>query len=123
MAGISALASFLLGIYAYQKNQQMGNLTENLNNLKSEYNQKVEKLTNKRNLLYNQVQNFQNTLEDVENNLENNLDLSGDTYLNLCNQTSNDIIDAFLCIGTEKDGNHKDGGILKRRMHKSLGRL
>lgn len=94
LAGISALAAFLLGIYAYQKNQQMGNLTENLNNLKSEYNQKVEKLTNKRNLLYNQVQNFQNTLEDVENNLENNLDLSGDTYLNLCNQTSNDIIDA-----------------------------
>jgi uncharacterized membrane protein len=85
LAGISALAAFLLGIYAYQKNQQMGNLTENLNNL-----------TNKINSLYNQVQNFQNTLENVENNLENNLNISGDTYLNLCNQTSNDIIDAAI---------------------------
>ncbi|WP_375328734.1 DUF1036 domain-containing protein [Microcystis sp. BLCC-F210] len=49
LAGISALAAFLLGIYAYQKNQQMGNLTENLNNLTIEYNQKTENLITEHN--------------------------------------------------------------------------
>lgn len=103
------LAILSVIIYVYQqseKTQEISNLSEEMNNLTSQYNQKVaklteqsnnlkgqiENLTDKKKSLYNEVQNFQNSLKDLENNLENNLNFSGDTYLNLCNTTSNDTI-------------------------------
>jgi hypothetical protein len=90
-AALSTIAAVCLGI-AYYLN------AKNLDDTKIAYERRIDSLNANITALDRDRQNSQTTLEDLENNLANNspstLFLTAATYINLCNKSSADIIDA-----------------------------
>jgi hypothetical protein len=70
----------------------------NFNDIKNTYEQKINNLHQDVTRLDREHQNSQNTLKDLENNLyvnpQTNISANSDNYINFCNQTSRQTIDA-----------------------------
>jgi Protein of unknown function (DUF1036) len=135
----SGIATLFLGIYSHQQHQNLSNLQTKYSNLTSQqqilqdkyendiakYRKKIRTLQKDSKVkiddfessiasLRNDLQNYKNSFKNLEKNINSNPGLPGDTYLEICNNTSSDNIEVALLYRGESGFNSQGWWVVRK---------